>query len=166
MIWAIIISIIGILAYLLWMPVEFCLNSYQDRYYLRFGVLGLASIERDASELVRIHLKVLSMNFYWKPSDLKFFGTPGKTGKPKRKKGKADALRRLNWCGIIRSFRIKVFRLELDTGDILLNARLYPVGALYNHPPGNIQINFQNRNHIDLKVFNRPVYALKAIINH
>lgn len=163
MVWAVILLCgLGVVIYLLCMPLQFCLNSYQDRYYLRFGGLGQASLERDPAEVVQIHLKVLFMNFYIKPSQLRSWGSRKKAGQPKRK---GSAFPKLNWMGILRSFEVKRFKLEIDTGDLLLNARLYPICALVKNRLGDVQINFQNRNQILLEVFNRPIYILKAIIN-
>ena len=68
--------------------------------------------------------------------------------------------------GLLRSFRVKAFRLELDTGDPILNARLYPLFLLMDRRMGDIHMNFMNRNHILLQITNRPINLLKAFINH
>ena len=66
---------------------------------------------------------------------------------------------------LLLSFRVKAFRLDLDTGNPILNARLYPLTYLPGPGTGAVRINFQNRNNIRLQIVNRPIYILKALIN-
>ena len=56
---SVLIILLGLLTYLLLMPLELCVDSYRDRYYLRMGFLAKASIEKDPVEVLRLHLKVL-----------------------------------------------------------------------------------------------------------
>jgi hypothetical protein len=147
------------------MPLELYLDSYQERYYLRMGILARASVEKDPVELLRLHLKVLFMNFYWRPSDLKTARKkPAKTKKVrssrKVKKFNISLVRRL-----LRSFKVRRFRLEIDTGDPVLNARLYPLLFLLDRQAGDIRLNFVNRNHLLLQLTNRPIRLLNAFIN-
>ena len=82
--WILLVVLLGMLAYLLIMPLELCLDSYQNRYYLRVGGLARASLEKDPAELIRLRLKVLFLNFYWRPSDLRRM----KKRSPKKKASK------------------------------------------------------------------------------
>lgn len=167
MVWAVIIvSVLGFLAYLLFMPLELCLDTYRDRYHLRIGVLGRAAVEKDAVEIFRIHLKVLFMDFYWRPSDLSALKSRTKKRTSRPKNGKGPGLRSAKWIRLVRTFEIKQFQMELDTGDPITNARLYPVCSILKPWGGDIQVNFRNRNHLLLKIINRPIYFLNAIINH
>ncbi len=160
-----LILLLGLLIYLLLMPLELYLDSYQERYYLRMGILARASVEKDPLELLRLHLKVLFMNFYWRPSDLKTARKkPAKTKKVRNsrkvKKFNISLVRRL-----LRSFKVRRFRMEIDTGDPVLNARLYPLFFLLDRQAGDIRLNFVNRNHLLLQLTNRPIRLLNAFIN-
>ena len=160
-----LILLLGLLIYLLLMPLELYLDSYQGRYYLRMGILARASIEKDPVELLRLHLKVLFMNFYWRPSDLR---TARKKPAKTKKVSNARKMRKFNVSlvrRLVRSFRVRAFRLELDTGDPVLNARLYPLVFLLHQRVGDIQMNFVNRNHLLLQLTNRPIRLLNAFIN-
>ena len=53
----------------------------------------------------------------------------------------------------------------MDTGNCILNAKLYPLFALLNYYTGNFYINFQGRNQLVLLVKNRPIDIIKSLIN-
>ena len=82
----VILLLLCLIAYLLLMPMELCIDSYRNRYFLRLGFLAKASLEKDPLEILRLHLKVLFLHFYWRPSDLRALGKGGKTRKDKPKK--------------------------------------------------------------------------------
>lgn len=165
-VWILLIVLLGLLAYLLLMPLELCLDSYQDRYSLRMGGLARASLEKDPMELIRLHLKVGFLHFYWRPSDLQRFKKKDSKEKAGKKAGRVRKFKVSQFKRLLGSFRVKSFRLEIDTGDPLLNARLYPLVFLLPPPVGDIRLNFINRNHILLEITNRPINLLKAFINH
>lgn len=159
------ILLLAFFAYLLLIPLELCVDSYRDRYYLRIGFLARFSLEKDPMELLRLHLKVLFLDFFWRPSDLSSRGKPKK--KPART-GKVGKKRRMTVAQgkrLLQSFRVKTFRLELDTGNPVLNAQLAPLNFLVGPCTGKVGINFLGRNHILLQVTNRPIYILNAFIN-
>lgn len=160
-----LILLFGMLIYLLLMPLELYLDSYQERYYLRMGILARASVEKDPVELLRLHLKVLFMNFYWRPSDLK---TAHKKPDKTKEVRKTRKVRKFNVSlvkRLLRSFKVRRFRLEIDTGNPMLNARLYPLLFLLDRQAGDIRVNFVNRNHLLLQLTNRPIRLLNAFIN-
>lgn len=161
----ILVLLAGVLTYLLLMPLELCIDSYRERYFLRLGVLARIGVEKDPVELLRLHLKVLFLNFYWRPTDMRSWGRPKKKKKPKDngRKKKGMSLRQAG--NLVRSFRVRSFRLELDTGNPVLNAKLYPLIYLLGPRAGDVGINFMGRNHISLQIVNRPIYILNALFN-
>ena len=166
MVWTVTgILLLGFFTYLLLMPLELCVDSYRDRYYLRLGFLARLSLEKDPMELLRLHLKVLFMDFFWRPSDLSSWGKPKK--KPTRK-GRVGKMRKMTLAQgkrLLQTFRVKTFRMELDTGNPVLNAQLLPLGFLMGPYGEKVGINFQGRNDILLQIANRPIYILNAFIN-
>ena len=63
----------------------------------------------------------------------------------------------------LKTFRIKEWKLAIDTGDYALNARLYPLNFL----PGmkdHLDINFTDRNYCFIKLVNAPWKILYAFI--
>ena len=160
-----LVLLAGFLTYLLLMPLELCIDSYRERYFLRMGVLARLGVEKDPAELIRLHLKVLFLNFYWRPSDIRSWG---RRGKKASRKGKAVKKRgmTLDRAGkLLKSFRVKSFRLELDTGNPVLNAKLYPLLFLPGLRTWDVGINFLGHNHVSLQIVNRPIYILNALFN-
>ena len=66
---------------------------------------------------------------------------------------------------LVRSFEVKRFSLDIDTGHCITNARLYPVFAFLDFWVGNYRVNFMGRNSIDLHLQNRPYRIIKSFIN-
>ena len=159
------ILVLGLLAYLLLMPLELCLDSYRQRYYLRLGALARVSVEKDPIELLRLHLKVLFMNFFWRPSDLQGRKRGRKKAKPQKAGGKSRKISLVQARNLLGTFRVKAFHMELDSGNPVLNARLFPLAFLLRQLGRDVEINFLGRNQILLQLTNRPVYILNTFIN-
>ncbi|TNF73948.1 MAG: hypothetical protein EP302_03430 [Bacteroidetes bacterium] len=153
------------LMYLLWMPMELCIDSYSQRYFMRLGILARIGVEKDPVELIRLHLKIFFLNFYWRPSDIRSWGGPRKKSASKRKGSKKQGITFYRVKRLLNSFRVKSFRLELDTGNPVLNAKLYPWVYFIGQQAGDVGINFLGRNYISLQIVNRPIYILNAFIN-
>lgn len=153
-----------VLLSLLFIPIELYLDTLTNQYYLRLRGLAKASIESDEEELLRIRLKVFFRNFHFYPLQ--------KLGAPKKEKIKAIKVKkRRKKIGprkilrLLQSFKVKKIFVNIDTGDYLMNARLYPVFAFLNYHKGNVRINFEGKNQIVLFVQNRPIHIIKSFIN-
>ncbi len=157
--------LVGSLAYLLLMPLELNIDSSRGQYCLRMGFLARVSVEKDPVELLKLHLKVLFLNFIWRPSDLASRGLPKKKLAKKVKRGGKGRITLAQGWRLLQSFRIKAFRLELDTGDPIRNAQLYPLFFLIGQYGGNLGINFTGHNSLKLQVVNRPIHIIRAIVN-
>ncbi|MGA9240180.1 hypothetical protein [Robiginitalea sp.] len=155
----------AILIYVLLIPLELVIDSYTGRYYLRVGFLARLSLEKDPLELLRLHLQVLFLNFYWRPSEIRAWGRKRKTPKSNAKSAKKQNMTLTQVRRLIRTFSVKALRLEIDTGNPVLNARLVPLSYMLGRRTGAIGINFCNRNFILLHVVNRPINILKVFIN-
>lgn len=166
MLWlGIIVLIVAFLLYLLFMPLDLVVNTDENQYYVRIGVLGKAGIEKDEDYLVRIRLRTLFTYFDFHP--LK------KRSSKKKEKEKAVKNKRTNfkWSYVktagrlIRSFEVKRFFLDLDTGNCITNARLYPVFSLLQFQGISCGVNFNHRNTLVLHLQNRPIRIIKSFIN-
>ncbi|MGB5434795.1 MAG: hypothetical protein WBM98_02810 [Maribacter sp.] len=140
------------------------INTGTNEYYIRAKGLMKASLEPHKEELIRIHIQALFMNFYFYP--IKKIGASKKQKKTKtkstKKKGHVSFQKGIR---VIRTFKVKRFSVDLDTGDCITNAKLYPVFALLNHHTGNFRLNFEGRNQLLLYMHNRPIHILKSFIN-
>ena len=161
----VVILVLLLIIGMLWMPVECYINTGTKQYFLQARGLARAEIEEDTEEILKIRLITLLGHFSIYP--LRSIGNLKKTDKSNRKrtqrKGKMISLRRL--LAVLRSFSVEEFKLDMDTGDCILNAKLIPAFALFNNCQGNYHINFQGRNQLILKIKNRPILMLKSFIN-
>ena len=164
MLWlGIFVLVVAILLYLLFMPLDLVVNTEKDEYFLRIGVLGRAGIEKDEDYLIRIRLRTLFTHFDYHPL---------KKRTPKKKKAdKGKKKRRFKWSYIrtagrlIKSFEVKRFFLELDTGNCITNARLYPVFSFLQFQGISCGVNFNHRNTLVMHLHNRPIRIIKSFIN-
>ncbi|NNK17856.1 MAG: hypothetical protein HKP49_01775 [Maribacter sp.] len=159
-----IVIIILVLVGLLFIPIDIYINTSNNQYYAEFKGLAKASIEGDKEELLRIKLRIPFKNFYFYP--LRAKRAPKKIEKKKSEKQKnKNRFTPKTALGLIKSFTVKKWNVDLDTGNCITNAKLYPLFTLMNYHFGGFQINFEGRNHVFLWLRNRPIYIIKSIIN-
>lgn len=148
-------------AYLLLMRIILFIDTDTNEYYVQIKGLAKVSLEPIKVELLRVKLTTLFMTFYFYP--LKY-----KWPKKKKKEQKSSHKQLLSFTKIIRilkSFKVKKLLLKIDTGDPILNAKLYPIFSLLNYSIGNFSVNFKNKNRLALHIENRPIYLIKSFIN-
>ena len=151
-----------IIVYLLLAPIVLYINTITNQYYLQFKGLAKATFESDKEELVCIRLKVLFLNFSFYP----LRKSSSKMKKPKKAKVKKRR-KRIGFrkgLRLLRSFKIKRFLLNMDTGNCITNAKLYPVFAFLNYRIGGFNVNFEGNNQLILHMRNRPIYIIKSFI--
>lgn len=154
-----------VLICLLVMPIVLLIDTTTNEYYIQIRGLVKASLEAHKEELIRIKLNVFFLKFYFYP--LKNIGSKKKP-KPKsttkeKKRGKRPDFQ--TGVRILKSFRVKKLFIDMDTGDCILNAKLYPLVAFLKYYSGNINLNFQGRNQLVLCIQNRPINIIKSFIN-
>lgn len=160
----ILVILLLLILYLLWMPVVLFIDTDSQQYYLQFKGLAKASIEGHEEEVLRIHLKIVFFHFYFYP--LKEIGKPKKKKiqkKNSKKSSKHIGIRK--GLSLLRSFKVKRLLLDIDTGDCVKNAQLYPYFAFLNYRIGTFHINFEGRNRMALCIQNRPINIIRSFIN-
>ena len=162
--WVAIAVFLAVLAYLLWMPLELRIDSTRGLVCLQIGVLARASLEPEPRRGIRLHLRAGFLDFYWGPAD--FGKASGKKAAGSKKSRKREGLKFTpqKALKLLRSFRVRHFSCDLDTGNPVLNARLVPAFYLLDQTLGGFRINFQDHNHLALRIVNRPVRILWAVI--
>ena len=172
MIWIAVGFLVLLVAYLLFVPLILYIDTDQKTGYLRIKGLARASVESHDRELIRIRIDALFTHFYFYPLQKILEAKnkkKGKTRKHKKKRSKKDIayLMRYGKIGkrLWQSFEVIKFRVDMDTGDCIQNARLYPVAAFVDRYLFDFNINYQNRIYLGLHLVNRPIYILKAFIN-
>lgn len=152
----------------LFIPIVLYIDTETEQYYVRLGALAKASVEADETEIILIKLKVAFLRFNFYP--LRF------DEKPKEKKSKVKhkphkrgmkgykAIRK--GLKVLRTFTIKRLLVDIDTGDCISNAKLYPLAALLDYRLGGFHVNFEGRNRLALQLENRPIYMIRSFINN
>jgi hypothetical protein len=151
-----------LIIYLLWAPITLYIDTSANQYFVRLQGIMKASIEGDPSKVIRIRLQILFLNFNFYPL-MKRFGSKKKETAEKKKHRKRIAMKRI--ICVVRTIKVKKFLLEMDTGDCIQNAKLFPLFTLLNRTRGDFTINFENRNRLALVFQNRPIHILKSFIN-
>lgn len=160
----ILLIIILVIVCLLFIPINIYINTKSNQYYAELKGLVRASIEPDEQELFRIKLMVPFKDFYFFP--LRVWNTPKEKGKEIKKGSKSwKRFTPQTILRLIKSFKIKKWNIDLDTGNCITNAKLYPLFTFLNYHFGGFHINFEGRNHALLLVRNRPIYIIKSFIN-
>lgn len=157
------LALVLLVIILLYTPLNIAIDTRSNLYQLRWRGLFKANIEYDAKEVIRARVTVLFMTFRVFP--LNYMSSNRKA--PKKRAGSKKRRRRMSFnkvLRIVRSFKVDQFVLNLDTGSVLLNARLYPLVALLQHFRHHIGVNFTGQNVLVLRIRNRPIDILKAFL--
>lgn len=142
------------------MPIVISIDTNKNLYQIQLKGLVNVHFVPDRLEVLKIKIKMFFLNF-------QFYPLRRKSDKKEKRKSvtkKKTWIRPNTGLKILRSFKIKEFRLELDSGDYIINAKLFSIYAIVNADYRNIEINFQNRNSLFLIIENRPIYILKSIV--
>jgi hypothetical protein len=149
---------------LLFTPINLCLDTATNEYYLHYKGFAKASFVAHKEEILRIKLKI----FFWKKDiyPIRFLKSRKSKQKSKSKSRKfisGNGFRK--GLSVLKSFEIKRLAINIDTGDVVKNAKLYPIFTLLNYKYGSFNINFEGRNQLALYVQNRPIHIIKSFIN-
>lgn len=153
--------------YLLFIPILLVINTETESYYLQAKGLFHAKVVSDDVELVILKLKLLGWSFEYYPLQKWLKRSNDKTeviqgGKSRSTKNRFN----LKWfVRFLNSFQIKKLYLNIDSGNCITNAKLYPVFALLNFYVGGFNLNFMGRNTVILEVENKPIRLIKTFIN-
>lgn len=155
-----------LMVYVLIVPIIFYVDTSSHQYYIQIkGVLKLSCLY-DEDELVKLKLRLFGFDHYAYPLRRIQKSTSKVKEVKSSKKSYAKSLSFKKLWRILKSFEVKQFYLEIDTGDCIKNAKLYPVCACCNYYFGSrMYVNFQGRNRLVLSIQNRPIRLLKAYMN-
>jgi len=147
------------------MPMVLYIDTAKNNYYLQLKGLAKANLLTDETEIIKVKLKVLFFNFYIYPFKPKKTSVKVKKTKKKTAKKSAKQIGIKKIIKLIKTFKVKQFRMDVDTGDYIANAKLYPLFTLLNYKYGGFHVNFEDRNTMLLSLENRPIRIIKTFIN-
>jgi len=165
MLWAVFgILLLLFILYLLFVPLDIVINITKNQYFVRIRGLAKAAVEGHDKEFLRIKLNTLFTRFYFYPLRKKKKEQKKKieTKSRKRRNFKSNFKRGLQ---VIKAFEVKKLILDVDTGNCIQNAKLYPAFAFLNHHVGTFHINFEGRVNMVLHMQSRPINIIKSFIN-
>lgn len=169
--WLLIIVLISVLLVtLFWMPMRLIVDSPKNHYSFQWGHLLQARLIPEKNRWFaewsvlgwrhRIDLiKSLAQPLKDQPKDV-----------PKKEKKKTHRwrIRRLpmRLFNIARTFRVRTFHLDLDTGDVVYNAFLIPVFTGIRQAGGDVRINYSGRISLNLCLESRLIRMARAFLLH
>lgn len=149
---------------LLFVPIQIYIDTDANTYFAGLKGLAKASFEADEKKLFRIRLKALFIERCFYP--LTTSSKPKGPSKSRKKKTRPRKIKLRKLVRVLQSFKVKRFALDMDTGDYVANAKMYPIFVLLNQYVASFHINFENRNRLVMDIRNRPYRILKSFINH
>ena len=161
----ILLFILLLLLYILVLPIVLYIDTKRDQYYIQLKGIAKANVVSNEDDILKVNLKVLFMSFHFYPfrksedSKKKVKKDKPKTNKKRRKFSVKTGLK------LLKSFKIKQFFINIDTGDCIENAKLFPLFALLNYKFGGFKINFNGENQLLLHIENRLIRIIKSFIN-
>ncbi len=159
-----LLLILVLLAVLLWLPFRLIIDSKRDIYTVEwrpFGSALLVETENGLGIKMRILFfkKTIPIEQFFRKKRVSKNIPPPKAEKPKRKRGKFSFIK------LIKTFDIKLFKVNWDTDDFILNAYLYPFTPLFRNPNKTFSINFEGKRDVILVVENRLIRIIKLFFN-
>ena len=156
--------IIALLGWLVITPVQLILHSTTHEYKLKWGWLLKAQLILLSDDLlISIGLPFYRKDFYPlhpTPSS-KSMQKPKKDKRKASKKGPRIPLKTIK--SILKTFKVRQFKLELDTDNYLTNAYLYPLFHYLDRGKGEWHINYNGRFELHLEMDNRPIRILYVL---
>lgn len=167
--WIILILLFSFLLLFLLAPLSLHIDSSKNIYQISLsGLAGFALIPNEEDWFF-----VLKISFWKKKFPVSGFAERTMVSKAKQEQPESKAKqKRFDFFKsskiirrILRSFRVRICKIDIDTDDYYWNALLIPAFQLFNR--GNqhrIAINFEGKNQVVLLVENRPVNILYSIL--
>ena len=165
MLWVVLAILLFLfIFYLLFVPLYFVIDVAKKQYFVRIWGLAKVSLEGHESEFIRLRLNTLFTRFYFYPLRKKKKGEKKKIEKKAGKRGNIQSILKYG-LQVFKSFKVKKLLVDIDTGDCIENAKLYPAFAFLNYHVGTFQVNFEGRVNMVLHLQNRPINIIKSFIN-
>ena len=152
-----------VVAYLLIAPFYLEINTSKDLFRIRFHRLGFARLSIDDS--IVLHWRVFGIGKDIDMLSLRKESNEHKTKKLKKVTKTSTTPPIYKIVGVVKSFRVNKFSLQLDTGNNELNGFLFPwfVGAgILAHR--DLWINFIGRNELVMEIENSALRMMHAYL--
>jgi hypothetical protein len=161
----IVILVLVLLCWLLFSPFQLELDTATSSARFTWWGIGAASVWYE--EGWWMYFRILFVHKKMRLNKRRGENT-GRRGKKRRndadrRRGSKKQFPFYKMVNCVKTFRIREWKLSIDTGDYSLNARLYPL----NFVPGfqhHLDINFMDRNDCSITIVNAPWKILYAFL--
>jgi hypothetical protein len=153
-----------LIIYLLWVPIILFIDTHTNEYYVQLRGLAKARIVADKKEVLKVKMKVLFLSFKFYPFRRKKSSAKSKKIKKYNTNKSSKSIQIKKYIRMLRTFKIKRLFINIDTGNCISNAKLFPLFAFLNQTKGNFKVNFEGRNQMVLHMQNRPINIIKSFI--
>ncbi len=165
-IYVFLVLILPFIIYLLIVPIILYINTEANQYYIQIKGLTKVDLLYDETEFLKLKIRVLGFDYYVFPLHKKQRSIPAKKKSTTSKTFSVNNIPFKKVLRVMRSFTIKHFLLDIDTGDCITNSKLYPAFSACNYYLGShMFVNYQNRNRLVLSIENRPIRLIRSYIN-
>lgn len=165
LIFLIILSILILLiTWLLVAPIRITINSKENTYTANWKGIASAALYPDFNNFL-IRVKV----FFWKKEILPFSIKKSKKKGVKKKKEKTKKKGRFSFSlskalRIIKSWKLKVCNINIDTHDVIGNSYLLPLFYFLQNKQRSLNVNYQGVNRLNIVMENTVGRMLKAFL--
>lgn len=140
------------LAGLLVLPFRLVVDSHRSKYFIEIPIYFRAQLVPD-NQLFFLKLKLFFIPIKIRLDKKRKTKTKLRDTKQFKKAGIATFRMRQLVPKVLKSIKVKRVNADIDTGDFPLNAQLIPVTQFINNRNIHLQINFENRNNVDIEIF-------------
>lgn len=163
----IILAVLLLLSlWILVVPIVFYINTERNVYYIKLVSIAKAGLIFNKNDLY-IRIRIFFMSFNIDPFKLSKKKKKEKEKEKKKKKpsakkeiGKSFRAGRKMIAEFFRSFKIREFYIEIDTGDVIKNAYLFPVSSFITNDKIQFSVNNDGVNLARVKIQNRLINFL------
>ena len=166
-IWIILILLFSLLIWLLLAPIRLNIDSSKNSYLINWGRFGSLTLIPDEEDwFFNLNIGFWNKKFFVSNLIEKINNKPKKKDKPKKEKNKSGLFNSF-WKirQVLKSFKVKICKIDFDTDNYYWNALLIPVfQPLKKGSQHRIAINFRGKNQILLIIENRLIKILYSIL--
>lgn len=167
--WIILILLFSFVMLFLLAPLRLCIDSSKNIYHISFsGVASFAFIPGEEDWFFELKIGFWKKKFLVSSFAERIKKSEAKKEQPKSKtkQKRFDFFKSLKIVRrILRSFKVKICKIDIDTDDYYWNALLIPAFQLLNRGKQHrIAINFEGKNQVVLLIENRPIDIVYSIL--
>jgi hypothetical protein len=158
-----------VLVLILLLKIVLHLDTVREEYFVQVGQVAKFSMVGSGISL-KPQLRILWWNVQLKERKSKKKTPKAQKKREKKKRAKRALSSFINnkrvklGLKVVKSLQIKKLNLELDTGDNLLNAYLYPICWLIKSENRKLNINWNGQNHLILRLEGRVARMIYYMI--